>query len=192
MPKYWWVCLAAKLWNNRVPQLISPAVVTANERGSLHISFGFRELKPAKKPWLGRKVHLWNLALLLLLECWQHFEKNDKQIYCLFFAHTTLEQTESKQRLQRCNVSLLLQPRLLAAFGASCCFWKVFEVKRKLEPCTSQSVGLSGAGDCTIFISLSPSSYVNAHSMYLYICVLLYVYMCMYTYVSSYTMVHFG
>ena len=89
-------------------------------------------------------------------------------------------------------MSLPLPPRQAATFGASCCFWVVFEVKPKYSLASVNlqvSTGLVTARFFQ-FLSLSLSKYTQHVFMYTYTIVCVYVHV--YVYISVYTRVHSG
>lgn len=129
-------------------------------------------------------MHLWNLGLLLLPRSWKVLKKNFKQICFPFFTHARVEQTESKQRFQRCNMSLPLPPRKVATFSANCWVSGGHWCKAQIQPCISQSAGLNRACKIFIFPSLSVYIYEYKHHVFVYTFNYIFEFTCIAMYLS--------
>lgn len=89
-----------------------------------------------------------------------------KKMSSKFVYSTGVEQTECKQRLQRCNMSLPLPPRKVATLSANCWVWVVIDIKPKhsLAPVNLWvSTGLVTAR----FLFFPLYRYMNTNTIYL-------------------------
>lgn len=113
------------------------------------------------------------------------FQKNFKQICFLFFAHTRVEQTENKQRLQRCNMSLPLPPRKVATFSADCWVWVVTDIGPKYSLASVNLQVITGLITAKfLFFPLFISIYEYKHHVFMYTYYYIYKFTCISMYLS--------